>query len=142
MSSNPTADWFVDPFDGTVANSAPILFFTPGSAYVLSARVTVQFATEWDAGALMLMGNDHHWAEPSFEYSPGGKPTLVTVVTRGLSDDGNSMHVSGDPVYLRIAKSSRTYVFYFSTDGQDWQILRTFSQECYRMSYSLVLRSQ
>jgi hypothetical protein len=52
----------VDPFDGTVANSAPILFFTPGSDYVLSARVTVKFATKWDAGALMLMGDDHHWA--------------------------------------------------------------------------------
>jgi uncharacterized protein len=28
---------------------------------------------------------------------------------------------------LRIAKSGTTYVFYFSTDGHDWQILRTFS---------------
>jgi regulation of enolase protein 1 (concanavalin A-like superfamily) len=37
------------------------------------------------------------------------------------------MNVPGDSVYLRIAKSSRTYVFYFSTDGQNWQILRTFS---------------
>lgn len=127
ISSNPKSDWFVDPFDGTVANSAPILFFTPGSDYVLSARVTVKFATKWDAGALMLMGDDHHWAKLSFEYSPYGKPTLVTVVTRGLSDDCNSMNLPGDSVYLRIATSSRTYVFYFSTDGQNWQILRTFS---------------
>jgi regulation of enolase protein 1 (concanavalin A-like superfamily) len=127
ISSNSKSDWFVDPFDGTVANSAPILFFTPGSDYVLSARVTVKFATKWDAGALMLMGDDQHWAKLSFEYSPDGKPTLVTVVTRGLSDDCNSMNVPGDSVYLRIAKSSMTYVFYFSTDGQNWQILRTFS---------------
>jgi regulation of enolase protein 1 (concanavalin A-like superfamily) len=127
ISSNPKSDWFVDPFDGTVANSAPILFFTPGSDYVLSARVTVKFATKWDAGALMLMGDDHHWAKLSFEYSPDGKPTLVTVVTRVLSDDCNSLTLPGDSVYLRIAKSSRTYVFYFSTDGQNWQILRTFS---------------
>jgi uncharacterized protein len=127
ISSNPKSDWFVDPFDGTVANSAPILFFTPGSDYVLSARVTVKFATKWDAGALMLMGDDHHWAKLSFEYSPDGKPTLVTVVTRGLSDDCNSINVSGNSVYLRMAKSSGTCVFYFSTNGQNWQILRTFS---------------
>lgn len=43
--------------------------------------MTVKFATKWDAGALMLMGDDHHWAELSSEYSPGGKPTLFTVVT-------------------------------------------------------------
>jgi regulation of enolase protein 1 (concanavalin A-like superfamily) len=127
ISSSAKSDWFVDPFDGTVANSAPILSFTPGADYVLSARVTVYFSTKWDAGALMLMGDDHHWAKLSFEFSPDGKPTLVTVVTRGLSDDCNSLNVSGDSVYLRIAKSGKTYVFYFSMDGGNWQILRTFS---------------
>lgn len=127
ISSNAKTDWFVDPFDGTVAKSAPILLFTPGSDYVLSARVTVTFATKWDAGALMVLGDDHHWAKLSFELSPDSKPTLVTVVTRGFSDDCNSMHLPGDSVYLRIAKSGNTYVFYFSTDGQSWEILRTFS---------------
>ena len=49
ISSNAKTNWFVDPFDGTVAKNAPILLFTPGSDNVLSARVTVQFATKWDA---------------------------------------------------------------------------------------------
>jgi regulation of enolase protein 1 (concanavalin A-like superfamily) len=127
ISSNPKTDWFVDPFDGTVAKTAPILLFTPGPDYVLSARVTVQFTTKWDAGALMLWGDDHHWAKLSYEFSPDQKPTLVTVVTRGLSDDCNSLSLAGDSVYLRIAKSGNTYVFYFATDGKNWQILRTFS---------------
>ncbi len=127
ISSSPKTDWFVDPFDGTVANSALILLFTPGSDYVLSARVTVKFATKWDAGALMLMADDHHWAKLSFEFSPDSKPTLVTVVTRGLSDDCNSISLPQDSVYLRIARSGQTYVFYFSTDAQNWQILRTFT---------------
>ena len=127
ISSNAKTDWFVDPFDGTVAKNAPILLFTPGSDYVLSAQVTVQFATKWDAGALMLWGDDHHWAKLSFEFSPDKKPTLVTVVTRGLSDDCNSQSLTGDSVYLRIAKSANTYVFYFAPDGKNWQILRTFS---------------
>jgi uncharacterized protein len=127
ISSDAKTDWFVDPFDGTVAKTAPILLFAPGADYVLSARVTVQFATKWDAGALMLWGDEHHWAKLSFEFSPDSKPTLVTVVTRGLSDDCNSMSIPGDSVYLRIAKSGNTYVFYYATDGQSWQILRTFS---------------
>jgi regulation of enolase protein 1 (concanavalin A-like superfamily) len=94
---------------------------------VLSSRVTVRFSTKWDAGALMLMGDDHHWAKLSYEYSPDGRPTMVSVVTRGLSDDSNSVSLPGDSVYLRIARSDRTYVFYYSTDGQHWQTLRTFS---------------
>jgi uncharacterized protein len=127
ISSSAKTDWFVDPFDGTVAKTAPILLFTPGPDYVLSARVTVQFTTKWDAGAMMLWGDDHHWAKLSYEFSPDQKPTLVTVVTRGLSDDCYSQSLNGDSVYLRVAKSGNTYVFYFATDGKNWQILRTFS---------------
>jgi regulation of enolase protein 1 (concanavalin A-like superfamily) len=127
ISASAKTDWFVDPFDGTVAKSAPILLFAPDPDYLLSTQVTVKFATKWDAGALMLWGDDHHWAKLSFEYSPDHKPTLVTVVTRGLSDDCNSSSLPGNSVSLRIAKSGGTYVFYFSTDGHNWQILRTFS---------------
>lgn len=125
--SKAKSDWFVDPFDGTVANSAPILSFAPVSDYVLSTRVSVSFKTKWDAGALMLMGDDHHWAKLSYEFSPEGKPTLVTVVTRGLSDDCNSVSLASDSVYLRIARSAKTYVFYFSEDAKQWHILRTLS---------------
>jgi len=75
----------------------------------------------------MLMGDDHHWAKLSYELSPDGKPTLVTVVTRGLSDDCNSVTLASDSVYLRIARSGRTYILYFAIDGTKWNILRTFS---------------
>jgi uncharacterized protein len=127
ISAGAKTDWFVDPFDGTVANNAPILLFMTDADYVFSARVTVLFASKWDAGALMLWGDDHHWAKLSYELSPDKVPTLVTVVTRGLSDDCNSKEIRGDSVYLRIAKSGKTYIFYFSTDGRNWQIARTFS---------------
>jgi regulation of enolase protein 1 (concanavalin A-like superfamily) len=127
ISAGAKTDWFVDPFDGTVANNAPILLFAPDADYVFSARVTVKFLTKWDAGALMLWGDDHHWAKLSYEFSPDRRPTLVTVVTRGLSDDCNSEELRGDSVYLRIAKSGKTYVFYSSADAHNWKILRTFS---------------
>jgi hypothetical protein len=29
ISAEAKTDWFVDPFDGTVAKNAPILLFTP-----------------------------------------------------------------------------------------------------------------
>jgi regulation of enolase protein 1 (concanavalin A-like superfamily) len=127
ISAGAKTDWFVDPFDGTVAKNAPILLFTPDADYVLSAKVTVKFGSKWDAGAFMLWGDEHHWAKLSYELSPDKVPTLVTVVTRGLSDDCNSKELHQDSVYLRIAKSGKTYVLYFSEDGSKWQILRTFS---------------
>ena len=127
--SGPKTDWFVDPFDETVASTAPIFSFIPGDTFVFSARVKVQFRTKWDAGAFMLWADDHHWAKLSFELSPEGRPTIVTVVTRGVSDDCNSVPQSGDSVYLRIARTRSTYVFYYSRDGRSWKVIRTFRLE-------------
>jgi len=120
-------DWFVDPFDGTVHNTAPMLLFGPADDYVLSARVKVGFKAKWDAGALVVWADDHHWAKLSFELSPAGQPTMVTVVTRGLSDDCNSIPISGNTVHLQIAKSGSAYVFYSSSDGKNCQVLRVFN---------------
>jgi regulation of enolase protein 1 (concanavalin A-like superfamily) len=127
IRSGKETDWFVDPFDGTVHNAAPMLLFTPTDDYVLSTKVKVGFNAKWDAGALMIWADDHHWAKLSFELSPAKQPTMVTVVTRGLSDDCNSIPISGNTVYLQIAKSGPAYVFYSSVDGKSWQILRVFS---------------
>ncbi len=127
LSAGPKTDWFVDPFEGTVDNNAPILAFLPPQNYVFSAKVQVKFATKWDAGALMLWADDHHWAKFSFELSPGKQPTVVTVVTRGFSDDCNSIPIVGDAVYLQIARKKSTYVFYYGTDGKTWNIVRTFN---------------
>jgi uncharacterized protein len=120
-------DWFVDPFDNTLHNSAPMLLFAPADDYVLSTKVKVDFNTKWNAGALMVWADEHHWAKLSFELSPAKEPTMVTVVTRGVSDDCNSIVISGDTVYLQIAKSGPAFVFSSSQDGKSWQVLRVFS---------------
>jgi len=104
-----------------------MLLFGPADDYVLSARVKVGFKAKWDAGALVVWADDHHWAKLSFELSPAGQPTMVTVVTRGLSDDCNSIPISGNTVHLQIAKSGSAYVFYSSSDGKNWQVLRVFN---------------
>ena len=75
----------------------------------------------------MIWADDHHWAKLSFELSPDHQPTMITVVTRGLSDDCNSIAISGKEVFLQVARSGNAYVFYSSVDGHEWKILRTFS---------------
>src|SRR5271154_1186107 len=129
IRSGKQTDWFVDPFEGAVHNTAPILLFFPSDNYVFSTKVKVGFSTKWDAGALMVWADDHHWAKLSFELSPTKEPTMVTVVTRGVSDDCNSIPISGNTVYIQIAKSGPAFVFYSSTDGKIWQVLRVFSLE-------------
>jgi regulation of enolase protein 1 (concanavalin A-like superfamily) len=127
ITAGKGTDWFVSPIDGARRENSPRLVFQPGDDFVLSAHVTVDFRAQWDAGVLVLYVNDDTWAKLCFEMTVDKQPAIVSVVTRGLSDDNNSIAITGKQVYLKIAKAGQAIFFYASEDGQDWKIIRTFS---------------
>jgi uncharacterized protein len=129
LTSGPKSDLFIDPV-GDEATRPDAGRFTglPGDAdFSLSARVTVGFASTFDAGVLVLYLSERRWAKLCYEYSPQHKPTAVTVVTHGTSDDSNSFETAGGPLRLRITRSGRAWAFHASGDGAYWRLLRYFT---------------
>ncbi len=121
-------DWFIDPATGVLQDNAPCAYFVPPAPeFLLSARVQVNFASTFDAGVIQLRVRDDLWAKLGFEYSPAGEPMVVSVVTRGVSDDCNSAVISGDTVYLRAAVMEKTIAFHYSGDGRKWSLVRDFA---------------
>jgi len=130
MTAGERTDLFNDPDGASPTNNSPRLTFQPEDPYVLSARVTVDFAAWGDAGALLIYGSDSSYAKLCFEFSHLKQPTVVSVVTRqGTSDDCNSVPVDGNERYLRLAKLDRAFAFHYSTDGQLWHLIRYFTLE-------------
>ena len=128
ITSGAETDWFVDPAGGQVKNNAPLApFAPPDPAFSLQARVTVDFAATYDAGTLFVHAHDALWAKLCFEYSPQQHPMIVSVVTRGLSDDCNSVGVANNSVYLRIYRHGQALAFHYSLDGNHWHLVRFFS---------------
>jgi uncharacterized protein len=127
IAAGPQTDWFVGPRGDSPKASGPALVGPASGDFLLSARVEVEFAASFDAGALMLWKDDRTWAKLCFEYSPQGQPMVVSVVTRGVSDDCNSVDVAGNAVWLRIARIGRAYAFHASTDGKTWSFVRHFA---------------
>lgn len=121
-------NWFVDPGGADAQDSAPsALLAPPDASFLLHAKVAVGFASTFDAGVLQLRERDDWWAKLCFEFSPQGQPMIVSVVTRGVSDDCNSEPIAGSEVYLRIAKTPRVLAFHFSRDGRYWHLVRYFT---------------
>jgi len=127
ITAGPHTDLFVDPQGADAALNAPRLLFSPPGEYMLSARMTVGFTSTFDAGVLLLYADQHSWAKLCFEYSPQGQPMIVSVVTRGFSDDANAFVVDGNQVFLRIARLGPAFAFHASTDGAYWQLIRHFT---------------
>jgi hypothetical protein len=120
-------NWFADPFGGAQSDNSPRLLFKPAEDFVLSAKVTTDFRSQWDAGVLAMYVNDTLWAKLCFEMTIEKHPAIVSVVTRGISDDNNSIAIHGNTVYLKIAKFGQAIFFYASEDGEHWSIIRTFT---------------
>jgi uncharacterized protein len=129
LTCGATSDLFIDPGGEEGARpDAGRLTGLPGDLdFTLSARVTVRFANVFDAGVLLLYLSERRWAKLCYEFSPQHKPTAVTVVTRGTSDDSNSFETAGGPLWLRITRSGRAWAFHASADGARWRLLRYFT---------------
>ncbi len=128
LAAGARTDWFVDPSGKREPTlNGPAFVGDAAGDYILSARVGVHFGSMFDAGALMLYASDQLWAKLCFEFSPDGEPMVVSVVTRGASDDANGFVVDGDAVWLRIARMGPAFAFHASTDGREWKLVRHFT---------------
>jgi uncharacterized protein len=131
----PRSDIFIDPRSdaqldaASQLNAATLMGSAPTGDFQLRARVTVEFASRFDAGVLLLWIDERHWAKLCFEFSPAGEAMIVSVVSRGVADDANGFVVAGHSAWLRVSRIDRAYAYHASTDGKHWQMIRYFALE-------------
>lgn len=126
ITAGPQTDMFRDPQATYNTDNAPKLLFAPDEDFVLSTAVSHAFASKWDAGGLVLIGDSLNWVKFCFEKDYTGARRIVSVVTRGISDDANSVALDSDQVYLRLAKAGKVITLYYSSDGRMWTLVRHF----------------
>lgn len=127
IGAGPRTDLFRDPGGDEPTGNAPMLVGEVDGDHLLSATVGLEFASDFDAGALVVYASETRWAKLAFERSPRGRPTIVTVVTDGVSDDANAMEVDAATVDLRIARVGDTHAFHVRRDGVRWDLVRYFA---------------
>ncbi len=122
---NPAGDFLSDEKSSL---NALTLIGTPTSAdFQLSAKVTVDFDSDYDAGALLVWSDSKRWAKLCFEYSPDKEFMVVSVVTQLASDDVNSYVLPVNHVWLRISRIGHLYALHSSSDGAVWKLIRAYT---------------
>jgi regulation of enolase protein 1 (concanavalin A-like superfamily) len=121
------SDLFIDPAGRHPMSDAPRLIGTPEGDFQLTARVSVDFNSAFDAGVLIVYIDEKHWAKLCFEYTPQKNPSVVTVVTRVESDDANAFELGENTVWLRLSRDGGTFAFHASTDRTWWRLVRYFA---------------
>jgi len=114
--------------NGSSSNdNAPRVFFEPKSDFTLSAKVTANFTTAYDGGALFLYADTDNWGKLLFERFKSGNNGIASTVTRLTGDDAYHYLVDNNYIYLKIVRKNNTFSFHYSESGEEWSYLRSFS---------------
>ena len=127
FAAGPRTDLFADPAGGEPKTDAPLLLGRPNGDFQLRARVAAPLAATFDAAGLVIWASPTAWGKLELEYSPQREAMIVSVVTRGVSDDSNGFTVAESFAWLRVARSGEAVAFHASVDGLWWSLIRSFT---------------
>jgi hypothetical protein len=126
ITAGPKTDMFRDPNVTYNTDNAPKLLFSPDADFVLTCSIHHTFSNKWDGGALVLKWDSLNWVKFCFEKDYTGAHRVVSVVTRGISDDCNSAEVKGEQVRYKIAKADNVITLYYAVNDGNWFLIRHF----------------
>jgi regulation of enolase protein 1 (concanavalin A-like superfamily) len=124
IEAGEKTDMFRDPNVTYNTDNAPKLLFVADSNFVLTAAIHHNFVSKWDGGAIVLKADSLNWIKFCFEKDYTGQHRVVSVVTKGISDDCNSAAVSGNTVFYKVAKAGNVITLYYSLEGEHWFLIR------------------
>ncbi len=128
LHAGPGADLFKDP------NAEPDAKFPDAERFVasitgdfaFSAFVEADMAEKFDSGVLLIWVDRDNWAKICVEQDTQHRQRLVSVVTRGASDDANGPFLAKPQAHLRIMRKGQVFGLQASDDGKSWDMLRYF----------------
>ena len=117
-------DMFRDPNVTYNTDNAPKLLFKADEDFVLTASIEHAFASKWDGGAIVIRQDSLNWIKFCFEKDYTGAKRVVSVVTKNISDDCNSVQIEAKKVYYKIAKAGNVITLYYSANGKNYFLIR------------------
>ena len=124
MTAGANTDMFRDPNVTYNTDNAPKLLFQPDQDFVLTVAIEHSFKYKWDGGAIVIKADSMNWVKFCFEKDYLLKRRVVSVVTKNVSDDCNSLEIAGNKVFYKMAKADNVITLYCSTDNKNWFLVR------------------
>lgn len=126
INAGAKTDMFRDPNVTYNTDNAPKLLFKTTEDFVLISKIEHAFTSKWDGGALVIKADSLNWVKFCFEKDYTGTRRIVSVVTKDISDDCNSVAMNSNTAWFKIAKAGNVITLYTSSDGSKWLLVRHF----------------
>lgn len=132
LSAEAETDFFIDAGASAYEKAnAPLLLKTIDNTkpFTFSFRLTPVHETKYDAGMAFIYVDSKNWLKFAFEADERMNTRFVTVKTAGFSDDNNHDAVKSKSALLKISSDTKVVGFYYSLDGEQWQLVRVFKND-------------
>ncbi len=107
--------------------NAPFYYTDIEGDFVMRVKVSHAFTDTYDSASIMVLKDLECWAKACFEYTDFGTHAVVSVVTRGTSDDANGCNLNRNDVWLQLCRVKNDFAFHFSEDGKTFYMMRYFT---------------
>jgi uncharacterized protein len=124
ITASPKTDMYIAADGSYATDNANRVVFDADPDFIFSAKISHPFANRWDGGGFVLEGDAENWIKFCFERDYTGAKRVVSVVTRGTSDDSNSIAFDASHAYFQMAKMGDVVFLYASDTGKPWYLVR------------------
>ena len=122
------SDYFNNPEDQTVTSTAPFLYKKVKGDFIAKTLVRPDFSSMWNAASLMVYMDSTHWIKFAFENSDATGKSIVSVVTKDISDDANGVILKNqDKIWLKLIRKGDVYSMLWSLDDKNYKMARLSS---------------
>jgi len=120
-------DLYTNSSGSSTTDNAPRIFFKPKADFSLSAKLTANFTSAYDGGALYVYSDSNNWAKLLFERFKSGDNGIASTVTKNFGDDVYHNLITNNEIYFKIVRKENTFIFYYSINGEEWLYRRSFN---------------
>lgn len=126
LTSPARSNYFYSPDGKTNKADAPLLLteINNRESFTFIAKVEPQFIATFDGGALFLYADNTHWLKLAYEMDEEMNSRIVSIRTRGKSDEAIHSIILPQDVYLKISSDTQQVGLYYSYDKEIWNLAR------------------
>ena len=130
IEAGENTDFFNNPVSKKISDNAPFFYTEVSGDFVMKTLIRPDLSKVWNACGLMVYIDGLNWIKYEFENSDATGNSIVSVITKGDSDDANGAILHNrEYIWLKVVRKGNVYSMHWSTDDVKYKMTRLVSLE-------------
>lgn len=126
IEAGKNTDLFNDMCSDHRSSNFPFYYTLIEGDFVIRSKIAPELKETYDLGCIVIFENVDKWIKFAFENADSGHPSMVSVVTNGVSDDSNGEKIDKSEIWMQVIRKNNNFALHYSIDKENWKLVRIF----------------